>query len=141
MAINNIFNIAGSGMNAQMVRLNTTASNLANAGVVAGSEKDAFRPKRAVFETLVNANLQGYSKEFIGGVKVAEIVSDDSQAKQIHDPNNARADENGFVYGSSVSEVTEMVEMMTAARSYENNVKVMTTARQLMLRTLEISKA
>ncbi|MDA9049878.1 flagellar basal body rod protein FlgC [Pseudomonadales bacterium] len=141
MAINNIFNIAGSGMNAQMVRLNTTASNLANASVVASSEKDAFHAKRAVFETLVNSNLKGYSKDFIGGVKVTEIVDDAAEAKQIHDPLNSLADENGFVYASSVSEVTEMVEMMTAARSYENNVKVMTTARQLMLRTLEISKA
>jgi flagellar basal-body rod protein FlgC len=62
------------------------------------------------------------------------------KAKQIHDPMNILADKDGFVYGSNVSEVTEMVEMMTAARSYENNVKVMTTAKQLMLRTLEISK-
>ena len=140
MAIDNIFNIAGSGMNAQMVRLNMTASNLANAGVVAGSEKDAFHAKRAVFETLVNANLQGYSKDFVGGVKVSQIVDDKMKAKQIHDPMNILADKDGFVYGSNVSEVTEMVEMMTAARSYENNVKVMTTAKQLMLRTLEISK-
>jgi flagellar basal-body rod protein FlgC len=141
MSINSIFNIAGSGMNAQMVRLNTTASNLANAGVMSGTEKDAFRAKRAVFATLVNANLQGYSKEFVGGVKVTDIIDDAAPTKKIYDPLNVLSDKDGFVYGSNVSEVTEMVEMMSAARSYENNVKVMTTARQLMLRTLEISKA
>mgnify|MGYP002635379528 FL=1 len=82
MSINSIFNIAGSGMNAQMVRLNTTASNLANAGVMSGTEKDAFRAKRAVFATLVNANLQGYSKEFVGGVKVTDIIDDAAPTKK-----------------------------------------------------------
>ena len=140
MAIDKIFNIAGSGMNAQMVRLNATASNLANAGVFAGSEAEAYRAKRPVFETLVNSNLKGYSKDFLGGVKVANIIDDKGDIKQIHDPSNILADENGFAYGSSVSEVSEMVEMMAAARSYENNAKVMSTAKQLLLRTLEISK-
>jgi flagellar basal-body rod protein FlgC len=139
--LKNIFGIAGTALNAQTIRMNTTASNLANAGSVAPTEDEAFRAKRPIFRALVDqADLNaGFSK--LGGVKVKEIVDSTEPVRQVHDPGNPEADEDGFVYLSNVNEVTEMVEMVAASRSFQNNVEVVTTAKQLMMRTLEISKA
>ena len=78
---------------------------------------------------------------YVGGVKVERIVDDTTPAKRMHEPANPLADDEGYVFHSNVSEVTEMVEMMAAARSYQNNVEVVNTARQLMMRTLDITKA
>jgi flagellar basal-body rod protein FlgC len=110
MSLNNIFGIAGTALNAQMVRMNSTASNMANAGTIASSAEDAYKAKR-------------------------------TPNVKMHDPGNPKADKDGFVYMSNVNEVTEMVEMMGAARSYQNNVEVVNTARELMMRTLDITKA
>jgi len=104
MALDNIFGIAGSALNAQTVRMNATASNLANASTVASSDKDAFRGKRVTFKTIMEAQTNGSDL-------------------------------------SNVNEMSEMVEMMAAARSYQNNVEVVNTTRQLMMRTLDIIKS
>lgn len=141
MSFENIFGIAGTALNAQMVRLNATASNLANARTEASSSDNAFKAKRTVFEALLNEQLTHEGKEYIGGVKVSEIVDDRSPNVKVHNPGNPLADKDGFVYLSNVNEVTEMVEMMGAARSYKNNVEVVNTARELMMRTLDITKA
>jgi flagellar basal-body rod protein FlgC len=140
MALDNIFGIGGSALNAQTVRMNTVASNLANAGTVAGSDAEAFRGKRAVFKAILEEqqNSQDNNK---GGVKVTEITDDPSPIKRMHDPANPSADKDGYVYLSNVNEMTEMVEMMAANRSYQNNVEVINTARQLMMRTLDIIKS
>jgi flagellar basal-body rod protein FlgC len=141
MALDNIFGIAGTALNAQLTRMNATASNLANAGTMAGSEKEAFRAKRAVFKALVDEQQTHAGAPYVGGVKISHIADDPSPAVKVADPKNPLADKDGYVYKSNVSEVTEMVEMMAAARSYQNNVEVINTARQLMMRTLDISKA
>ena len=139
--IKNIFGIAGTALNAQVIRMNTTASNLANAGTISPTEDEAYRAKRPVFKSLVEqADLNGGFNS-LGGVKVKEIVDDTAPVRQVHDPGNPEANEDGFVFLSNVNEVTEMVEMMAASRSYQNNVEVVTTARQLMMRTLDITKA
>ena len=130
-----------TALNAQITRMNATASNLANAGAVAGSEKEAFRAKRAVFKTLMEEQQTHAGAAYVGGVKVDRIEDDKAPARRVSDPTNPLADKDGYVYKSNVSEVTEMVEMMAAARSYQNNVEVINTARQLMLRTLEITKS
>ena len=135
MSMDKIFGIAGSALNAQMVRLNASASNIANAGSTASSEVEAYKAKRPIFETVLSEQQNN-----LGGVKVVSLVDDQSVHGQIHDPGNPNADDNGIVYLSNVNEVGEMVEMMAAARSYQNNVEVINTARQLMLRTLEITK-
>ncbi len=142
MALDNIFGVAGSALNAQMARMNTVASNLANAGTVAGSDGEAFRAKRTVFRTVLEqqqarAQLQPYQ----GGVKVDAIRDDPAPIRKISDPGNPMADKDGFVYLSNVNEMTEMVEMMAASRSYQNNVEVVNTTRQLMLRTLDITRS
>ena len=137
----NIFGIAGTALNAQTVRMNLTASNMANANVVTGTEKDAFRAKRPVFQSLLEKEKTDLGSPYLGGVKVDHMSEDTSPARRISDPRNPMADKDGYVYQANVSEVTEMVEMLAAARSYQNNVEVFNTARTLMNRTLEITKS
>ena len=139
MSLDNIFGIAGSALNAQTARMNATASNLANAGAVAGSEAGAFRAKRVTFKTIMEqqSNSPDFNK---GGVKVAGISDDPKPISRMSDPGNPAADKDGSVYLANVNEMTEMVEMMAAARSYQNNVEMVNTARQLTLRTLDIIK-
>jgi len=141
MSIGNIFGIAGTALNAQMTRLNATASNLANADTVAGSDAEAFRAKRPVFKALLTQEMTHAGAPHVGGVKIDHMTQTDTPIQPIYDPSNPLADANGYVYPSNVNEVTEMVEMMAASRSYQNNVEVVNTARQLMMRTLEIIKA
>jgi flagellar basal-body rod protein FlgC len=141
MSFNNIFGIAGSALNAQMVRMNSTASNMANAGTVASSADEAYKAKRPVFETLLNQEMTTQGAQFVGGVRVSGMADDSTPNRRILDPGNPKADKDGFVYESNVNEVTEMVEMMGSARSYQNNVEVVNTARELMMRTLDITKA
>lgn len=141
MAIDNIFGIGGTALNAQLIRMNTTASNLANAGTTASSEQEAFRGKRTVFKALMDQEMTHAGAPYIGGVKVDKIVDDQKPIPKVYDPNNPMSDKDGFVYQSNVNEVTEMVDMMAASRSYQNNVEVVNTARELMMRTLEVIKA
>ena len=141
MSMDNIFGIAGSALNAQLTRMNGTASNLANAGTMSSNEKDAFRGKRPVFKALMDEQMTNAGAPYVGGVKIDRMVDDSSPPRRVSDPKNPLADENGYVYQSNVSEVTEMVEMMAAARSYQNNVEVINTAKQLMMRTLDVTKA
>jgi len=139
--IENIFGIAGTALNAQLIRMNATASNLANAGTVASNEQEAFRAKRLVFKALVDKESTHAGAPHVGGVKVDRIVDDPTPIRKLYSPGNPLADAEGYVHGSNVSEVMEMVEMMAAARSYQNNVEVVNTARELMMRTLEVIKA
>ena len=121
--------------------MNATASNMANAGTVASSEKEAFRAKRPVFKALMDEQMVQSGQPYVGGVRIARVADDTSPPVRVADPKNPLADKDGYVYKSNVSEVTEMVEMMAAARSYQNNVEVINTARQLMMRTLDVTKA
>ena len=139
MSFERLMSIAGTGMNAQLIRMNTTASNLANAGVVAGTDAGAFRAKRPVFESLLNNAMSG-KEPFEGGVRVNEIINDPKPVKQVFEPNNPLADENGYVFASNVNEIEELIEMMDASRAYQNNIEVISTAKQLMSRTLEVIK-
>ncbi|MFB0995450.1 MAG: flagellar basal body rod protein FlgC [Porticoccaceae bacterium] len=141
MSMDNIFGIAGSALNAQMVRMNASASNMANANSTASSEANAYKAKRPVFEALLSEQQASMGQSKLGGVKVTSLVSDQTAHGKIYDPGNPNADKNGMVYLSNVSETGEMVELMAAARSYQNNVEVINTARQLMMRTLDITKA
>jgi flagellar basal-body rod protein FlgC len=139
MSFERLMSIAGTGMNAQLIRMNTTASNLANAGVVAGTDAGAFRAKRPVFESLLNNAMSG-KESFEGGVRVNEIIDDPKPVKQVFEPNNPLADENGYVFASNVNEIEELIEMMDASRAYQNNIEVISAAKQLMSRTLDVIK-
>ena len=141
MSLDNIFGIAGSALNAQTTRMNATASNLANAGSVSGSEKEAFRGKRTVFKTILEGQRGAQPTPNKGGVRIETLVDDPAPIARMSDPGNPAADKDGYVYLSNINEMTEMVEMMAAARSYQNNVEVINTARQLTMRTLDIIKS
>ena len=134
MSLFNIFNIAGSAMTAQSQRLNVVASNLANADSATGPDGKAYRAKQVVFSTMP-VNDQGGA-----GVKVAAVVNDASPMKLVYDPQNPMADQKGYVTMPNVNVVEEMVNMISASRSYENNVDVMNTSKTLLLKTLTIGQ-
>ena len=140
MALDRIFNIAGSAMNAQTTRMNTTASNLANSGTVTGKENEAFRAKRTVFKTILEQQQKPHEQGFAGGVRIEKITDDQSPIRKMSEPTNPMADKDGYVYLANVNEMTEMVEMMAASRSYQNNVEVVNTTRQMLMRTIDIIK-
>jgi flagellar basal-body rod protein FlgC len=137
MAISKLMDVAGSGMNAQLVRMNATASNIANAGVVAESPELAYRAKRVVFETALN-DAMSRQDSLDGGVRVSEVIEDTRPGRQIFDPGNPLANDQGYVWASNVNQVAEMIDMLDASRAYQNSVEVATTAKDLMLRTLEV---
>ncbi len=140
MSLDRIFNIAGSALNAQTTRMNTTASNLANAGTVTGTESEAFRAKRTVFKTILEQQQKSHEQGFAGGVRIEKISDDPSPIRKMSEPTNPMADKDGYVYLANVNEMTEMVEMMASARSYQNNVEVVNTTRQMLMRTIDIIK-
>ncbi|WP_225206023.1 flagellar basal body rod protein FlgC [Novosphingobium huizhouense] len=127
-----LFDVAGRAMSAQLVRMNAAASNLANAGTVAASEQEAYRPLRAVFaEQLDSAN--GLST-----VKVDGVYRSDATPIREHNPDHPLADANGDVWSAPVDENAEMVEMLESSRQYQNVVEAMQTAKQLMLETMRM---
>lgn len=132
-----IFDVAGSGMSAQSVRLNTTASNLANADSVGGDPNKVYKAKHPLFEA-VRAGLGANAAT--SGVTVRGIVEDQAPAAARYEPGNPLADANGYVYSPNVNTVEEMVDMISASRSYQNNVEVMNTAKDMMLATLRLGQ-
>ena len=141
MALDNIMGLASTALNAQMTRLNATASNLANASTASTTEEGAFRAKRVVFKALLEKEMTHEAAPYVGGVKVDHMEDDPTPVRRVYEPGNPMANEEGYVFMSNVSEVSEMVEMMAASRSYQNNVEVVNTARQLMMRTLDITRS
>ena len=134
MSLFNVFNIAGSALTAQSMRLNTVASNLANADSIAGADGQPYRAKQVVFEAMP-ANGQGGQ-----GVRVKQVLEDPSPGRMVYDPRNPAADEKGYVTMPNVNAVDEMVNMISASRSYQTNADVMNTAKQLLLKTLTLGQ-
>jgi flagellar basal-body rod protein FlgC len=137
MALFNVFDIAGSSMSAQSVRLNTTASNLANATNVAGDAESAYKGRHALFETIMTG-LNGETAG--GGVAVRQILESQAPPQRVHQPGHPLADAEGFVYLSNVNVMDEMVDMIAASRAYQNSVEVLNTSKQLMLRTIAVGQ-
>jgi flagellar basal-body rod protein FlgC len=133
MSLFNIFNVSGSAMSAQAQRLNTVASNLANADSATSASGQAYRAKQVVFEAVP---LEGGST----GVKVAQVVDDPSPLKQVYDPKHPMADEKGYVAMPNVNVVDEMVNMLSASRSYQTNVETMNAAKSMLLKTLTLGQ-
>jgi flagellar basal-body rod protein FlgC len=132
-----IFDIAGSAVSAQSQRLNVVASNLANADTVAGPDGAAYKARQVVFQT----TLLGHAGSGdAAGVKVSTITEDQTPGRRVHDPKHPSADAEGYVTFSNVSPVEEMVNMISASRSYQNNIEVMNTARSLLLKTLQVGQ-
>ena len=129
-----IFQVAGRAMSAQLVRMNTTASNLANAGGVAGSEAQAYRTMKPVFRTTFDR------ASGMATVDVEKIVAAGEAPTKRYDPNNPLADADGNVFDAAVDETRELVDMMETARTYQNNVEVMQTAKSLIVDTLKMGR-
>ena len=129
----NIFDIAGRAMIAQLVRLNTTASNMANAGNVTGSAAEAYRAIKPVFTSVTDS-------PGMASVKVSEIVTTKAEPTKRHDPNHPLADANGDVWEAAVDSNAELIDMIETSRMYQNNVQVLNTAKSLMLETIRIGK-
>ncbi len=133
MSMLNVFNIAGSALTAQSARLNTVASNLANADSVAGPDGLPYKAKQVVFTA---KPVEGGGT----GVRVTAVVEDNAPGRTLYDPKNPAADEKGFVTMPNVNVVEEMVNMISASRAYQNNVEVMNTAKTLMQKTLTLGQ-
>ncbi|SER12126.1 flagellar basal-body rod protein FlgC [Nitrosomonas sp. Nm51] len=134
MSLFKVFNIASSAMTAQSQRLNVVSSNLANADSVTNSSGEPYRGRQVVFSTL-KADGNGAS-----GVKVAAVVHDASPMKKIFEPSHPLADEDGYIIKPNVNVVDEMVNMMSASRSYQNNVDMLNTTKSLLQKTLTIGQ-
>ena len=135
--INTVFDISGRAMAAQLVRLNTIASNLANAGNLASSEYEAYRSLKPVFETKYADEVR---KNGIATAQAVDIVESNRLPEKLYLPDHPSADDDGFVYSAAVNIEEEYVEMMEASRQYQNNVEVITTLRTLMIRTISMGK-
>ncbi|MBU2964849.1 flagellar basal body rod protein FlgC [Amphritea sp. 2_MG-2023] len=144
MSLGNVFDIAGSAMSAQTVRLNTTASNMANAESVSSSADETYRARKPVFELKQMDNVQPGSAP-LGvqsgqGVAIAGIVESDAPLRQEYNPDHPMADENGYVHYPNVNVVEEMADMISASRSFQINAEIMNTAKQMMQRALTLGQ-
>ena len=134
MSMFSIFGVSGSAISAQAQRLNVVASNLANADAVAGPDGKAYKAREVVFETAL------MDSQSSAGVKVSAIKEDQSPGRREYEPTPPSADAEGYVTHSNVNPVEEMVNMISASRSYQNNVEVMNTAKSLLLKTLQLGQ-
>ena len=137
MKIKNIFDIAGRAMAAQMVRLNTISSNLANAGATSGDPDKVYKPLKPEFKTQYSENVK---KNGISTVNVSKVVELQKEPFKIFDPNHPLADGDGYIYKAPVNVEEEMVDMMDASRQYQNNIEVVTTLKALTLKTINLGK-
>ncbi|MGB5352638.1 MAG: flagellar basal body rod protein FlgC [Woeseia sp.] len=137
MSLFKVFDVAGSAMNAQSVRLNVTASNLANAGSVHGDPDKVYRAKQPIFSTFNDALS---AQTGVASVRLDGITESTAPLEVQYRPDHPDADAEGNVYVSNVSTVEEMVNMMSASRSYQNNVEIINTTRDLLLQTLSLGR-
>lgn len=142
MALNRVFDIAGSAMAAQSTRLNTTASNIANADSVNGDATKVYRSRQPVFrasETSFAATLGAERSSM--GVQVTRIVESSAPLAQRYAPDHPEADADGNVYVSNVNTVEEMVNMLSASRSYQSSIEIMNTTKELLTQTLSMGRS
>ncbi len=137
MTVKNIFDVASSAMSAQMTRLNTIASNMANADAVSATRDGAFRPMRPVFETIYSDQM---GQDGLSTARVRDVVSLDREPIKSFRPDHPLADEEGYVYESTVNSDEEMVEMLEASRQYQNVLETVSTLRTLMARTVKMGQ-
>ena len=136
MSFFDVLAISGSGMHAQMIRMNATSSNLANVGVAASSAEEAYKAKRAVFRTIYDTSAEDYKVS----VGVEDVVHADRPNERRFEPGNPLANEDGYIYISNVNSIEEMMDMQMSSRAYQANVEVINTAKKLVLNTLRLGK-
>ena len=137
MSLLNVFDVAGTAMNAQSVRMNVTASNLANAGSAHGDPAQVYRARHPVFTTF----RQAFDGEAgVAGVRLDGVIENQAPLGQQYQPHHPHADGDGNVYLSNVNAIEEMVNMMSASRSYQNNVEMINTTKDLLMQTLALGR-
>jgi len=132
-----VFDIAGSALSAQSVRMNTVASNLANANTVTGDKDKVYKARYPVFETITTANGPGDAG---AAVRVTDVIESDKPALARYEPGNPVADAQGYVYAPDINAVEQMVDMIAASRSYQNNIEVMNASKEMLLATLRLGQ-
>ena len=141
MSLFGVFDISGSAMNAQSVRLNTTASNLANADSVAGRPEDAYRARHPVFAAQLREFAATLEFDEAGvGVQILDVVQSPAAPARRFQPDHPQADAEGYVYGSNVNPVEELTNIISASRSFQSSVEAMSTARDLLLKTIAMGR-
>jgi flagellar basal-body rod protein FlgC len=137
MSLFNVFNVSGSALNAETIRLNTTASNLANAESVNGDATKVYRARHPVFQAMMNsADGSGDDTGAASGVRVLGVVESAAPPLKTYQPDNPLADKDGFIYSSNVNSIEEMTNMISANRSFATNVEAINTARDLLLKVI-----
>jgi flagellar basal-body rod protein FlgC len=134
MSMFKIFDVSGSAVSAQTQRLNVVASNLANVDTIEGPDGAPYKARQVMFQTTLMGEMTS------AGVRVSDIVESTEKARMMYAPQHAKANAEGYVEGSNVNAVEEMVNMISASRSYQNNVEVMNTAKSLLLKTLQMGQ-
>lgn len=149
MSLNQIFDIAGSGMSAQSIRLNTTSSNIANAETASSSTDEVYRARKPIFSAIHQEMMGGGQRDMFGfsegelqskGVNVDAIVESDAELQMRYQPEHPMANEEGYVFYPNVNVVEEMADMMSASRSFQTNVEVMNTAKSMMQRIMTLGQ-
>ena len=138
MSLYNIFGIAGSALSASSVMLNTTSSNIANAQSVSSSSGETYKGKYPVFQTLYQDKLMNNLTS--PGVQVVDIVESNAEPVRKHSPDHPMADQDGYIYSANINIIEEMANMIAASRSYQTNLQVATTAKQLLQKTLTLGQ-
>ena len=139
MSLFNLFNTVGSALNAQTIRLNTTASNLANAESVNGDSSKIYRARHPVFQTMMDTEAASLDEQDAGvGVKVLGIVESTAPPLMRYQPDNPAANKDGYVFASNVNSIEEMANMISANRAFSTNVDALNTARDLLLKTISM---
>jgi flagellar basal-body rod protein FlgC len=135
-----IFDIAGSGMAAQSVRLNTVASNLANAESVSGDPNTVYKARHPVFEAVRASMAAGPGQDPGAAVRISSITENQAAPQARYEPGNPLANADGYAFAPNVNAVEEMVDMISASRAYQNNIEVMNTSKDLLLATLRLGQ-
>lgn len=139
MSLFNVFNTSGSALNAQTIRLNTTASNLANAESVDGDPTKVYRARHPVFQTMMDTSGASFDQQDAGvGVRVLGVVESQAPPVMHYQPDSPSANKDGYVYSSNVNSIEEMTNMISANRAFATNVECVNTARDLLLKTISM---
>jgi len=139
MSLFNVFNVSGSALNAETIRLNTTASNLANAETVNGDATKVYRARHPVFQAMMSAEAGGFDDQNAStGVRVLGVVESTAPPLRTYQPGHPLADKEGYVYTSNVNSIEEMANMISANRSFATNIEAINTARDLLLKVISM---
>ena len=138
MSLFNVFNISGSAMNAETIRLNTTTSNLANAESVNGDATKVYRARHPVFQSMMDQQSGFDDQDASVGVRVLGVVESNTPPLRTYQPDHPTADKDGYVYTSNVNTIEEMANMISANRSFATNVEAVNTARDLLLKVISM---